>query len=212
MGKGFGELALELLFHIFSYLYSAKDLCRCSMVCKKWRCALADSDRAWAQALNRPSLKDFRNSRLLNNLAGSKKKLLVALDNAWDGKGEGCSKNIYLLENKLTLHRNPVAQSTDGIRGKCGYLCGQHYWAVTWHRPQFGSNAVIGVVTESEEMWREGYCALLGSTGESWGWDISQGRLRHAGQDLGSYPLHDKKVCSLIKCIASFFFKFLLNR
>lgn len=185
---GLGEIDLNVLLHIFSFL-SVKDLCRCSMVCRRWDRALDEREhsRVWRRVLgNHPALRPFLESNLiLKKLSGCKAKL-VAFENAWNGND--CSPNIYLLENKLTLHRKPIAQSTDGIRGKCGYLRGQHYWTVTWHSPAFGSNAGIGVATSRESMHREGYCPLLGSTCDSWGWDISSGVLRYDGQEFASYP------------------------
>lgn len=192
---GLGGAAFEVLFHIFSYLSSAKDLCRCSMVCQRWHAALYDGGEEesplWLQALDRPALKTFLGSKLVKNLTKNKAKL-VAFENAWNG--EDCSPNISLLDNRLTLFRSPVAQSTDAIRGKCGYLRGQHYWAVTWHRPAFGSNAVVGVATKSEKLHRQGYCGLLGGSEESWGWDISAGIVRHGGEVVGKYPTMDRQV------------------
>ena len=188
------ELPVEVLICIFSFLPSTKDLCRCCRVCKRWRDALdeARNSPVWKhQALISPSLSAFLKSNLIQDLHGDKAKL-VAFENAWNG--EDCSHNIELLENRLTLHRNPVAQSTDGIRGKCGYLYGQHYWTVTWHKPSFGSNAVIGVATEQEVLHRKGYCGLLGSTAESWGWDISCRVLRYDGKEFAKYPGKDVEI------------------
>lgn len=191
---GLGEVPLEVLFHIFSFLSSVRDLCRCSRVCRKWQEALAEESPVWKHVMENSALRHFLRSPLIENLTGSKAKL-VAFDNAWNR--HDCSRNISLLDNGLTLHRDPVAQSTDAIRGKCGYLRGQHYWTVTWHKPAFGSNAVIGVATQGEEMHRAGYCALLGSSYESWGWDISSGFVKHGGREVDKYPKNwmDKQVC-----------------
>lgn len=184
---GFGEICLEVLYHIFSFLSSTRDLCRCSAVCRRWRDALDEREGSpiWSQALADRSLSAFQNSSLVKAFGGSRAKL-VAFENAWNG--EDCSPNIHLLEDELTLLRKPIAQSTDAIRGKCSYLHGQHYWTVTWHRPKFGSNAVIGVATGNEHLHREGYCGLLGSSCESWGWDISHGVLKYDGREIAKYP------------------------
>lgn len=191
MGVGGADLPWGILLHIFSFLSSARDLCYCSMVCKKWRDALNEDSLVWEQALESPGLSEFSRSPLIQNLTRNKAKL-VAFENGWSGRD--CSQNIYLLENKLTLHRNPVAQSTDAIRGKCGYIRGQHYWTVTWHKPAFGSNAVIGVATKDEVLHKQGYCGLLGSSYESWGWDISEGIVRYGGDVVDQYPRSDKQV------------------
>lgn len=145
----------------------------------------------WKQALNKLSLTSFLQSKLIRELHGDKARL-VALENAWNGAD--CSHNIQILENQLTFYRTPVAQSTDGIRGKCGYLYGQHYWTVVWHKPSYGSNAVIGVATAQESMHERGYCGLLGSSCESWGWDISQHILRHDGKELAGFPVQDVEI------------------
>lgn len=190
---GLGGATLEVLLHVFSFLSSARDLCGCSMVCKRWRDALDEGAQSpvWKQALENSALSSFLASSLIRNLTKDKAKL-VAFENAWNG-GD-CSPNISLLGNDLTLHRNPVALSTDAIRGKCGYLRGQHYWTITWHKPAFGSNAVIGLATKEEVLHRDGYCGLLGSTYESWGWDISEGTVKHGGDVVGKYPEMDKQV------------------
>lgn len=187
---GFDRLPADILFHIFTLFSSAKDLCKCSMVCKRWNNVL-EEDRTWLQLLERTAPFKYRSSDLLSTLSGSKAKL-IAFENAWNSND--CSQNINLQENKLTLHRKPVAQCTDAIRGKCGYLYGEHYWTVTWHGPKFGSNAVVGVATEKEVVHKKGYCGLLGSSCESWGWDISKGVLRHEDDEFTTYPKEDIEV------------------
>lgn len=42
--------------------------------------------------------------------------------------------------------RNPVAQSTDGSRGKIGFRQGRHAWEVMWEGP-LGTVAVVGIST-----------------------------------------------------------------
>lgn len=52
------------------------------------------------------------------------------------------SLNIYVKEeDRLTLHRYPVAQSTDCIRGKIGYSKGFHVWQIVWPNRQRGTHA-----------------------------------------------------------------------
>ena len=58
------------------------------------------------------------------------------------------SYNLFLKEgDQLTLHRHPVAQSTDAIRGRVGYERGLHLFEVTWPSCQRGTHAVVGVGT-----------------------------------------------------------------
>ena len=99
-----------------------------------------------------------------------------------------CSGNIYIKDNGFTLHRNPVAQSTDGARGKIGFKNGRHAWEVVWEGP-LGTVAVIGVATEENIMQCPGYVALLGSDIHSWGWNLVDNVLLHNGDSQGNYPL-----------------------
>ena len=194
MAVGLDQICLEVLLHIFSFLTSARDLCHCSLVCRRWNEALDEREGSpvWKNVLEdlsaSKSFSRFLSNHLIKELSGSKAKL-VAFENAWNS--EDCSKNIELKDNQLVLHRKPIAQSTDAIRGKRGYIHGQHYWKIRWHRASFGSSAVVGVATEHESLHREGYCPLLGSTAESWGWDVSKNVLRHNGAVLAQYPTEE---------------------
>ena len=149
----------------------------------------------WLQALNlTPYI--FRNSSLIADLSGCKAKL-VAFENAWNEDDH--SPNIYLLDNKLTLCRKSVSLSTDGARGKCGYIRGQHYWTVIWHGPKFGTSAVVGIATRHQELHKKGYCTLIGSTVDSWGWDISKRVLEYNGNAFAKFPEKDVIVSQLKK-------------
>ena len=55
------------------------------------------------------------------------------------------SPNIFVENDKFTFHRNPVPQSTDGIRGKVGYERGMHVFEINWPTNQRGSHAIVGV-------------------------------------------------------------------
>ena len=61
------------------------------------------------------------------------KSKLRAFCHAWNP--DDCSRNIYVKPSGFTLHRNPVAQSTDGGRGKIGFRHGRHAWEVIWEGP-----------------------------------------------------------------------------
>ena len=111
---------------------------------------------------------------------------LRAYYHAWNP--EDCSRNIFIKPNGFTLHRNPVAQSTDGTRGKIGFKGGRHAWEVVWEGP-LGTVAVIGVATEESIMQCPGYVALLGSDEHSWGWNLVDNVLLHNGDSQGNYPL-----------------------
>ncbi|KAG9511369.1 SPRY domain-containing SOCS box protein 1, partial [Fragariocoptes setiger] len=115
----------------------------------------------------------------------------VAIKNSWNP--EDRSLNVFIKESdKLTLHRHPVAQSTDCIRGKLGYCRGLHVWEITWASPQRGTHAVIGVATNRAALHCNGYQSLVGIDKESWGWDIGRNKLYHdyKNEPSATYPSH----------------------
>lgn len=94
-------------------------------------------------------------------------------EHAWNPDDR--SLNIYVKEDdRLTLHRHPVAQSTDCIRGRMGYTKGFHVWQIIWPLRQRGTHAVIGVATKNAPLHSPGYSSLVGSTVDSYGWDLSE--------------------------------------
>ncbi len=101
------------------------------------------------------------------------------------------SMNIYVKEDDpLTLHRHPVAQSTDAIRGKVGITKGLHVWDMCWATRQRGTHAVIGVATKKAALHCAGYHSLVGSNADSWGWDLGRNKLFHNERTVSgkSYP------------------------
>uniref|UniRef100_A0AC35TNJ6 F-box/SPRY domain-containing protein 1 n=1 Tax=Rhabditophanes sp. KR3021 TaxID=114890 RepID=A0AC35TNJ6_9BILA len=97
------------------------------------------------------------------------------------------SKNIYLKPNGFTVHRQPVAQSTDAIRGKMGVNAGIHAWQFTWIGP-LGTVAMIGIATKHATLHCHGYKELLGNDDQSWGWNLVTGNLQHNGEVICSFP------------------------
>lgn len=101
-----------------------------------------------------------------------------AIKHSWNP--EDRSLNVFVKESdKLTLHRHPVAQSTDCIRGKQSYSRGLHVWEVTWPSHQRGTHAVIGMATSQAALHCNGYQSLIGVDKESWGWDLGRNKLYH---------------------------------
>ncbi|XP_051555032.1 SPRY domain-containing SOCS box protein 4-like isoform X2 [Myxocyprinus asiaticus] len=100
------------------------------------------------------------------------------LQHAWNPDDR--SLNIFIKDDdKLTFHRHPVAQSTDGIRGQVGYTRGLHVWRIHWPARQRGTHAVLGVATADAPLHSVGYTSLVGSDSESWGWDLGRNKLYH---------------------------------
>lgn len=102
----------------------------------------------------------------------------VQVKHSWNS--EDRSLNVFVKEDdKLTFHRHPVAQSTDCIRGKVGFTKGLHVWEVNWSTRQRGTHAVVGVATIDAPLHSVGYHSLVGSTDQSWGWDLGRNKLYH---------------------------------
>jgi len=102
----------------------------------------------------------------------------VQVKHAWNPNDR--SLNIFVKEeDPMTFHRHPVAQSTDCIRGQVGYTRGLHVWEISWSTRQRGTHAVVGVATKDAPLHSNGYQSLVGSTTESWGWDLGRNKIYH---------------------------------
>lgn len=113
----------------------------------------------------------------------------VQLEHSWNPDDR--SLNIFVKDDdKLTFHRHPVAQSTDCIRGKKGYTRGLHVWEINWVTRQRGTHAVVGVGTKDAPLHCVGYQSLVGSSAESWGWDLGRNKLCHDAKNKpgSTYP------------------------
>lgn len=132
----------------------------------------------------------------------------VQVKHSWNADDR--SLNVFVKEeDKLTFHRHPVAQSTDCIRGRVGFSKGLHVWEVCWSTRQRGTHAVIGVATVDAPLHSVGYHSLVGSSEQSWGWDLGRNKLYHdAKSGAGvTYPailkpdetflVPDKFMCAL---------------
>ncbi|XP_026475082.1 protein gustavus isoform X2 [Ctenocephalides felis] len=111
------------------------------------------------------------------------------LRHSWNA--EDRSLNIFVKEDdKLTFHRHPVAQSTDCIRGRVGFTKGLHVWEVQWSTRQRGTHAVVGVATSEAPLHSVGYQSLVGSSDQSWGWDLGRNKLYHDSKNTAgvTYP------------------------
>ncbi|XP_051543463.1 F-box/SPRY domain-containing protein 1 [Myxocyprinus asiaticus] len=179
-----GRLPSRVLEHIFSYL-ELPDLMNCSLVCWHWNSCLADENsEVWRSLCARVLTDEALRSDVLCNLPSYKGKL-KSFQHALSS--HDCSRNVYIKKNGFTLHRNPIAQSTDGARGKIGFSEGRHAWEIWWEGP-LGTVAVIGIATKRAPMQCQGYVALLGSDDQSWGWNLVDNNLLHNGEVNGNFP------------------------
>ncbi|KAI4465549.1 spry domain containing socs box protein [Holotrichia oblita] len=188
--------AMNMYFHCLTYIFKMlltrpKDaklsIVICNIVlCKKWYKFLNDENNdVWRLHCIRKLAEEALKSDLLSSVPTYKAKLR-AFYHAWNPND--CSRNIYIKPNGFTLHRNPVAQSTDASRGKIGFRHGRHAWEVIWEGP-LGTVAVIGIATKDAPLQCHGYVALLGSDEQSWGWNLVDNHLLHNGDAQGNYPL-----------------------
>lgn len=99
------------------------------------------------------------------------------------------SLNIFVKElDPFTLHRHPVAQSTDCIRTKMAYERGIHLWELQWNSRQRGTHAIIGMSEGRTQLHCVGYQSLIGSGDESWGWDLGRNRACHNTKNTNTPP------------------------
>lgn len=179
------SLPTQILELVFSCV-ELGDLANCALVCRKWQRILADQQsEVWRSQCCRRLSKAILKSDVLSSVLTYKAKLR-AWYYSWDTND--CSRNIYIKPNGFTLHRNPVAQSTDAAKGRIGLTRGRHCWEVWWEGP-LGTVAVIGIATKEAPIQSPGYVALLGSNSESWGWNLVDNHLLHNGDCHGNYPL-----------------------
>jgi len=159
------------------------------------RCGLP-SGRPGSSALDSDLERPVRLDLLLARPAADKQH---QLKHAWNPDDR--SLNVFLKDDDagLTLHRHPVAQSTDAVRGRVGHTRGLHVWELRWERRYRGTHAVVGVATCAAPLHCTGYRSLVGSTPDSWGWDVCRNRLCHAGSTRHDavYPaagsLHERR-------------------
>ncbi|KAH7700971.1 SPRY domain-containing SOCS box protein SSB-4, partial [Aphelenchoides avenae] len=105
------------------------------------------------------------------------------------------SLNIYVKEDdRLTLHRHPVAQSTDCIRGKVGFANGFHVWQICWPSRMRGTHAVVGVATKTAPLHSIGYTSLVGANSESFGWDLVRNKCFHDSKNTSSWVYPSSSV------------------
>ncbi|XP_002740114.1 F-box/SPRY domain-containing protein 1-like [Saccoglossus kowalevskii] len=169
---------------IFSYV-DLPDLFNCALVCKSWNQFLQDENNSvWRLVCLRTLSKEALKGDILSNVLTYKGKVRSFL-HSWNAND--CSRNVYVSANGFTIHRNPVAQSTDGSRGKRGFNSGRHAWEIWWEGP-LGTVAVVGIATKIAPMQCHGYVALLGGDDQSWGWNLVDNYLIHNGDNQGNFP------------------------
>jgi hypothetical protein len=111
------ELPEGVLENLFTFL-DLEDVVNASLVCILWHDVFSDENgEIWRNLCLRNMDKETLSSDTLSACPTFKSKLR-AFYHAWNSND--CSRNIVVKPNGFTIHRNPVAQSTDGARGKIG--------------------------------------------------------------------------------------------
>ncbi|XP_050403728.1 F-box/SPRY domain-containing protein 1 [Patella vulgata] len=178
------KLPPHVLEVLFSFL-DISELRNCSLVCKTWYRFLNDENNdVWRLHCVRKLAEEALRSDILSSVPTYKAKL-KALFHSWNPND--CSRNIYVKPDGFTIHRNPVAQSTDGARGKIGFKSGRHCWEVWWEGP-LGTVAMIGLAAKGTPTQCQGYVPLVGCDDQSWGWNLVDNHLFHNGDSQGNYP------------------------
>lgn len=107
----------NVLENIFTFL-ELTDVRNSNLVCREWGRVISDeNNEVWRTQCFKRMSREVVYSELLSTCPSFKAKLRAHI-HAWNPLD--CSRNIYVKPNGLTIHRNPVAQSTDGARGKIG--------------------------------------------------------------------------------------------
>jgi len=126
------------------------------------------------------------------------------VENSWNELD--CSPNIYVRpDDPFTLHRNPVYQTTDAIRGKKGYSTGLHVWEVTWPLSSRGTHPVVGVAQKTAPLTEPGYKRLIGSNDTSWGWCLKTKKIYHDSRKFRNGLPYPKDLDEKLKVPESFY-------
>jgi SPRY domain-containing SOCS box protein 1/4 len=102
------------------------------------------------------------------------------IDNAWDPAW--CDGRVSFTDDGMTCIRGNVPGGA-AVRGRRPMTTGVHVWAVTWETGARGYRPVIGVGTDKAAM-NDG----IGSTDDSWGWNLGNNVLCHGDRPVGRYP------------------------
>ena len=191
------ELPNDLIERVLWYV-DTETLFECTKVCKKWKQIVEPGDsRIWKFRYlpieNHVDMFDYISSDLVKELPHEKAKI-KALMCTWNE--DDCSETLYMKEDLVTVHRNPIAKSTDSIRSKTGFIYGRHRFLFVFNGPEFGSHAMIGVCTEEAPLRIRSYDNMLGITPHAWGWDLVNNVLRHNGAEYGTV---DVSVMSIVQ-------------
>jgi F-box protein 45 len=111
-----------LLHHLFTFL-PLENLLQASLVCTLWHHDVLNDENGpvWKNLCLFHLDKETLSSPTLSSCETFKSKLR-AFYHAWNPSD--CSRNI-IIQGGFTLHRNPITQSSDGVRGKIGNY---NYW------------------------------------------------------------------------------------
>lgn len=180
------KLPPDVLESIFCYIDPRTLFC-CARVCKRWAQVLqSEESKIWKSRFYSLEIDhdifEFTNSQLVKDLPNPKAKVRAYMCRWIE---EDSSETLYVKENFITVHRNPVAKSTDSIRSETGFRYGRHRFIIVFHGPGFGSHAMIGICTKDTTLRIRSYDNLLGMYPTAWGWDLVNNKLLHNNESFG---------------------------
>jgi len=68
------------------------------------------------------------------------------------------------------------------VRGRKSYSRGIHAWGFRWPKGERGTHAVVGATNNEQALHCVGYCSLVGSGVNCWGWDLGRASAYHEGE------------------------------
>jgi len=114
----------NVLENIFSFM-ELGDIRNATLICQEWSRVIGDeNNEVWRTQCFKRMSRDVVYSELLTACPSFRAKLRAHI-HGWNPLD--CSRNIYVKPNGFTIHRNPVAQSTDGARGRIGFNRGRRW-------------------------------------------------------------------------------------
>lgn len=189
------EISNDIVLECIFCCLDARTLFRCARVCRRWNEVLQPGDsKIWRSCFSSMEsdqyLDEFTGSKLVRTCLPNDKARVRAFLCTWTEKDS--SDNLYVKEDRITTHRNPVGKSTDSIRTNVGFEYGRHHFVMVFSGHAFGTNAMMGVCTKEAPLRVRRYDNLLGMSRYAWGWDLVNNKLLHNNEE------HDTvEVCSI---------------
>ncbi|RWS15330.1 uncharacterized protein B4U79_11398 [Dinothrombium tinctorium] len=126
------------------------------------------------------SFCNCRRERSINCACGESDDF--TFDWCWDEKHISKAAELANNNRDITFHGGYSA-GTACVKGGTGLRCDQYFWEIKLTSPVYGTDMMIGVGTEHNDLNRNElhFCSMLGEDGESWGLSYT-GTFHHNGE------------------------------